>query len=82
METRVMVGIAKIGNIGTSTMLDLMLDERAERKDIDIRIVSSGPKITEGCCKEAMEKLLEFSPDLILIVGPNPTLPDLPGLGK
>ena len=77
MENHILVGIAKLGNIGTSTMLDLMLDERAERKDIDIRIVSSGPKLTEGCCQEAMEKLLEFTPDLILIVGPNPALPGL-----
>ncbi len=75
MEKRVRVGIVKLGNIGTAVMLDPMLDERAERKDIDIRATSSGPKITEDCCKEVTEKLLEFNQDLVIIVSPNPTLP-------
>lgn len=75
MGERVRVGIVKIGNIGTTTMLDPMLDERAEREDIEIRVVSSGSKITEDCCKEVAEKLLEFNPDLITIVSPNSSLP-------
>lgn len=75
MGEKVKVGIVKVGNIGTSTMLDLMLDERAERKDIDIRVVSTGPKMIEDDCREVSEKILEFSPDLIVIVSPNPTLP-------
>lgn len=69
------IGIVKLGNIGTSTMLDLMLDERAEREDIDIRVVSSGPKITEDGCREVSEKILEFNPNLVVIVSPNPALP-------
>jgi methylenetetrahydromethanopterin dehydrogenase len=75
MEGKVRIGIVKVGNIGTSTMLDLMLDERAEREDIDIRILSSGPKITEDSCREVSEKILEFDPNLVVMVSPNPTLP-------
>jgi methylenetetrahydromethanopterin dehydrogenase len=52
-----------------------MLDERAEREDIDFRIMASGPKMTEEDCKEVAEKVLAFEPDLILAVSPNPTLP-------
>jgi methylenetetrahydromethanopterin dehydrogenase len=70
-----MVGIVKIGNLGITSMLDPMLDERAERQDLDIRVTSSGPKLTEECSKEVAEKILEFNPDLVVIVGPNPTLP-------
>lgn len=69
------VGFAKLGNIGTSAMLDLMLDERAEREDIDFRVVSSGPKMREKDGKEIIEKLLEFDPDLIIIASPNPATP-------
>jgi len=75
MADKIRLGLIKVGNIGTSTMLDLMLDERAEREDIEFRVVTSGPRMQEGDCKEAAEKLVEFNPDLVIIVGPNPTLP-------
>lgn len=75
MAKRVRVGLVKMGNIGTSTMLDLMLDERAEREDIDFRVVSSGPKITEDDCGEVSKKILDFNPDLIIAISPNPVLP-------
>lgn len=75
MAKRVRVGLVKMGNIGTSTMLDLMLDERAEREDIDFRVVSSGPKITEEDCEGISEKILDFNPDLIIATSPNPALP-------
>jgi methylenetetrahydromethanopterin dehydrogenase len=75
MKEKVRIGLVKLGNIGTSTMLDLMLDERAERKDIDFRVVSSGPKMTENDCKEASSKVLEFNPDLIIVISPNPAIP-------
>jgi len=42
MAKRVRVGLVKMGNLGTSAMLDLMLDERAEREGIDFRVVASG----------------------------------------
>jgi methylenetetrahydromethanopterin dehydrogenase len=75
MRNRVRVGIAKLGNLGTTTMIDPMLNERAERQDIELKIVSSGPTITEEECKEVAKKLLEFGPDLIVVISPNPTLP-------
>jgi len=75
MKEKVRIGLVKLGNIGTSTMLDLMLDERAEREDIDVRGVSSGPKMTENDCREASDKVLEFNPDLIIVISPNPAIP-------
>ena len=75
MAEKVRIGLVKMGNIGTSTMVDLMLDERAEREDVDFRVVASGPKMTEGDCEEISAKLLNFNPDLIIAVSPNPTLP-------
>lgn len=75
MGKKVIVGIIKVGNIGTTTMLDPMLDERAEREDIEIRVLSCGPRITEDGCREVAEKLFEFNPDLVIIISPNPSLP-------
>lgn len=75
MVDKIRLGLIKVGNIGTSTMIDLMLDERAEREDIEFRVVSSGPRMQESDCVEVAEKLLEFNPTLIVLVGPNPTLP-------
>ena len=37
--------IIKCGNIGTSPLVDLILDERADRKDIDVRVLGSGAKM-------------------------------------
>ncbi|KXB00162.1 methylenetetrahydromethanopterin dehydrogenase [candidate division MSBL1 archaeon SCGC-AAA261G05] len=72
---KVRVGLVKLGNIGTSPMLDLMLDERAEREDIEFRSVSSGPRMGKEDSKDVAEKILEFNPDLITIISPNPTTP-------
>lgn len=75
MGQRVKVGVAKVGNLGTSTMLELMLDERAERKDLEVRVVTSGAKLAEEDCVEVANKLLEFNPDLVVMISPNPALP-------
>jgi methylenetetrahydromethanopterin dehydrogenase len=72
---KVRVGVVKMGNLGTSTMLDLMLDERAERGDVDFRVVTSGPKMTEADCEEIAGKILEFEPSLVIAISPNPALP-------
>ena len=69
------VGVAKVGNIGASVLLDILLDERADRGDIVIRVVGSGPKLLPEEVKEVVSKLLEFKPDLVLIASPNAALP-------
>jgi len=74
-EKPVRIGVAKVGNIGTSVLLDIILDERADREDIQIRVVGSGPKLTPEEVKEVVSKLLEFKPDLVLIASPNAALP-------
>jgi len=69
------IGVAKVGNIGASVLLDILLDERAEREDISVRVVGSGPKLTPEEVREVVSKLLEFKPDLVLIASPNAALP-------
>ena len=38
----VKIAILRSGNIGTSPILDLLLDERADRPNIDVRVFGSG----------------------------------------
>ncbi len=64
------IGFVKLGNIATSTAIDLSLDEIAERTDIEFKIISFGPKMTkkEG---EAAAELLAWAPQLVVISSPN-----------
>ena len=63
--------VAKTGNIGASTVLELLLDERADRKDIDVRVVSSGAKMGKSEAEYVANRVLELNPDLILYTTPN-----------
>lgn len=69
------IGIFKCGNIGTSPLLELLLDELADRKDIKVRTVTTGSKMTLDDVQEALPKMLEFNPDLFIVISPNTALP-------
>lgn len=69
------IGIFKCGNIGTSPMLELLLDELADRKDIKVRTVTTGSKMTLADVEEALPKMLEFNSDLLIVISPNTALP-------
>jgi methylenetetrahydromethanopterin dehydrogenase len=64
------IGFVKLGNIATSTVIDLSLDEIAERSDIEFKIVSFGPKMTKKEGEAAME-LKSWGPELVVITSPN-----------
>lgn len=68
------IAFLKLGNIGTSLLVDLLLDERADREDIDVRVVSSGAKIGLEQSEETANKLLDLNPDLAIVVSPNAKL--------
>ena len=69
------IGIFKCGNIGTSPCLELILDELADRKDIKVRTVTTGSKMGLEDVEEALPKIFEFNPDVMLIISPNTALP-------
>jgi methylenetetrahydromethanopterin dehydrogenase len=73
------IGIFKCGNIGTSPLLELLLDELADRKDIKVRTVTTGSKMGVEDVEEALPKFFEFNPDLTIVISPNTALP---GPGK
>ncbi len=69
------IGIFKCGNIGTSPYLELLLDELADRKDIKVRTVTTGSKMSLGDVEDALPKMLEFNSDLFVVISPNTALP-------
>ncbi|MEM3665083.1 MAG: F420-dependent methylenetetrahydromethanopterin dehydrogenase [Candidatus Jordarchaeales archaeon] len=71
----VKVCVVKAGNIGSAPLLELLLDERADRSDIDVRVISSGAKLNPEQAEEIAEKVFDFKPDLVLVVSPNAALP-------
>ena len=70
----VKVCVFKMGAIGTAILLEYILDERAEREDLDVRVVTTGAKMREDEANVA-KTVLEFDPDLVLVVSPNASLP-------
>jgi methylenetetrahydromethanopterin dehydrogenase len=70
----VRLGIIKMGAIATAILLEYLLDERAERNDMEVRVVTSGAKMGEDEASIA-EHMKEFDPDLVIVASPNATLP-------
>ena len=71
----VKIGVIKCGNLGTSPVIDLVLDERADRPNIDVRGVSSGAKMGPEQIEEVVPKIMDFDPDFVVFISPNPGAP-------
>jgi methylenetetrahydromethanopterin dehydrogenase len=69
------IGIFKCGNIGTSPLLELLLDELADRKDIKVRTVTTGSKMGLEDVEDALPKIFELDPDFLILISPNTALP-------
>ena len=71
----VKIGIIKCGNIGTSPVLDLLLDERADRPNIDVCVIGSGAKMNPEEIEKAVPLMLEQDRDFVIFISPNPGAP-------
>ncbi len=67
----VKVTILKTGYIGTTTLIDALLDERASRNDISVRVVSSGCKMDDDEAVDAAKIAASVPTDLYVIISPN-----------
>ncbi len=70
----VKVTFLKVGYIGTTTLIDALLDERANRKDLSVRVVSSGCKMDEEEAVDAARIAAGIPSDLYVVVSPNASL--------
>jgi len=73
LPTRIAFG--KLGNIGCAPLLEFMLDERADRGDMEVRTIGSGAKMGVEQALEVGQAMLNFKPDLAVVTSPNCTLP-------
>jgi methylenetetrahydromethanopterin dehydrogenase len=71
---KVKIGVFKCGNIGMSPLFELLLDELADRQDIRVRTVTTGSKMTAEDVEEALPKIFEFGPNLLVSISPNPSI--------
>ena len=71
----VTVTIVKIGYIGTTTLIDALLDERSARSDIKIRVISSSVQMAEPDAEDAARIAAGVPSDLYVIISPNVGLP-------
>jgi methylenetetrahydromethanopterin dehydrogenase len=74
-EEKIKGGVILCGNIGISPLLAMILDERADRGDLDVVAATSGAKLGEAECMETTKKLLAEKPNLVLWSSPNAALP-------
>lgn len=69
------LAVLKLGCIGAAPLLDFLLDERADRDDLETRAYTSGAKLDPASCEGPTADCLAFAADLVLIVSPNAALP-------
>ena len=72
----VKIAIIKIGFIGLTTLIEAILDERAARKDIEIRSISSGSKLDLESANSLSDIYDSYPADFYVLITPNATLPD------
>lgn len=71
----VKVTFLKIGYIGATNLIDALLDERASRKDLSVRVISSGCKMDKDEAVDAAKLASSVPSDLYVLVSPNAALP-------
>ncbi|MEA2046780.1 MAG: F420-dependent methylenetetrahydromethanopterin dehydrogenase [Euryarchaeota archaeon] len=68
------IGFIKLGNVASSLVADLALDEIAERTDIETKTLGFGAKMTPAEAERSAE-LKAWDPQMVVIVGPNAATP-------
>lgn len=76
LDKVIKICVLKMGCIASAPLLEYILDERADRKDIEVRVLSVGSKLApEDYGVELAEKGLREECDLYIVVSPNAALP-------
>ncbi len=70
----VKVGFIKLGNLGTSQSIDLLLDEIAAREGIAVRVFGTGAKMGKEEA-ESTKHFKEWAPNFAVMISPNSSAP-------
>ena len=71
----VKVGVAKLGNIASGVMAELLLDEKADREDMQTFMATSGTKLQPEDIDRVVNNMVAWKPDFAIVVSPNGVLP-------
>jgi methylenetetrahydromethanopterin dehydrogenase len=71
----VKIGVAKLGNIASGVMAELLLDERADREDMQTFMATSGTKLEPADVDRVVSVIKAWKPDFCIVVSPNGVLP-------
>jgi len=71
----VTVTFVKIGYIGTTIIIEALLDERSARTDLKMRTVACGVSMDEADAAEVSKMAAAIESDLYIVVSPNAALP-------
>jgi methylenetetrahydromethanopterin dehydrogenase len=69
--TMVKITFVKIGNITLTTLIDIMLDERASRADIEATVISSSTKMKPSAAERIFPLIDQVETDLMVMISPN-----------
>ncbi len=67
--------VLKTGNIATSLVVELLLDERADRDGLDVDVLSTGAKMGKKEAERLVGRAELDKYDLIIYITPNPSVP-------
>jgi methylenetetrahydromethanopterin dehydrogenase len=70
----VTVTFVKIGYIGTTTLIEALLDERSSRTDLKMRVVTSGVNMDEAEAEAVSRIAAAIESDLYVVITPNAAL--------
>ncbi len=70
----VKIGFVKLGNLGTSLVIDLLLDEIAAREGIAVRVFGTGAKMGKDEATDTAS-FMSWKPDFVIITSPNASAP-------
>jgi methylenetetrahydromethanopterin dehydrogenase len=71
----VTVTFVKIGYIGTTVIIEALLDERSARTDLKMRTVACGVSMDEADAAEVSKIAAGIESDLYIVISPNAALP-------
>lgn len=70
----VTVTFVKLGYIGTTTLVDALLDERSSREDLKTRVISSGVRMDDEEAEYIANLAKTVESDLYVVISPNAAL--------
>lgn len=70
MSQIIRVGVLKAGCVGSLPLIEFLVDERADRIDVDVLVSGSGSKLGVKQCETTAKWLISQKPDFVVLIGP------------